>query len=81
MRYLPAEVVPLPRRGPMRIECVQPDAANRHLLTDVPSTPPEMRRLTDLHWKGAGDFLVDSRIGFVLDRDHVAGPQLGVGKA
>ena len=38
-----------------------------------PSSRPERKRLLALHWAGLEDFLDVGRIGYVQDRDHVAG--------
>lgn len=68
--YYDPDDVQLPPVDPIRLVCEPP------VLNDGPPAKPlEVNQLTDLHWNSTGDFLQMSRIGYVRDREHVAGFQ------
>lgn len=64
------EVAALPAPEPIALQCPAPD---RMPLSELP--PPELQQLQQFHWISAGEFLDAGRIGYVQDRDHVAGFQ------
>jgi hypothetical protein len=64
------EWVELPPVEPIRLQCDREDIA-----PDPPLAPLPRGQLQNLHWLSAGDFLQEGRIGYVQDRDHVAGFQ------
>lgn len=71
-----SQPVPLPSPPPLDYE---PTRADRPLplAADVPFDPmtPPQDKLLALHDAGLRDFLDDGRMGYVADRDHVAGFQ------
>ena len=64
------ETIRLPPVEPVPWECVRPDQG-----FPIDAVPPDDSRLHRLHWSSAGDFLDQARLGYVRDRDHVAGFQ------
>lgn len=66
---------PIPMSPPAAPESTPPDSASALLGSRQTSavTPENSDLLQDLHQAGLSDFLNQSRIGYVVDRDHVAG--------
>jgi hypothetical protein len=67
------EIVRLPEASPVVLTCTRPESDPSSVLSDQGGLkPPEGSRLQTLHWQQAGDFLSLARMGYLLDRDHVA---------